>query len=284
MDDPSGSAKTVRRPPARRLSSVSSLLRRIKAEVRSRIDGARLRRRVERGFRLVPERELEACYKHIIRRLQAEAGEEALGDYLEFGVCHGASMACMHRVADSLELGGVRLVGFDSFAGLPPEADQPEEGPWWRGYYRSERRFTEQFLTDAGVDWNRTTLIEGWFDDTLTEEVRQRHHLRKASVIMIDCDIYASARRALDFCAPLIAERAVILFDDWHADDLAARGLGEKRAFDQFLAANPDLAAERLPSYAKNAEVFMVRRRSQSPSKLGLYLFDLSFCASWIAA
>jgi hypothetical protein len=268
MDDTSGSAKAMRRPPqippAGKLTSLSSVFRRVKAEIRSRIEGAKLQRRVEQGFRLVPERELEICYEHVIRRLQAEAGGEPLGDYLEFGVCHGASMACMHRVAGALGLGDIRFIGFDSFAGLPPEADEPEEGPWRRGYYRSARGFTEQFLTDAGIDWKRTTLIEGWFDDTLTEETRQRHHLRKAGVIMIDCDLYSSARRALDFCAPLIVERAVILFDDWHAADLAERGLGEKRAFDEFLAANPDLAAERLPSYTKNAEVFLVRRVAES--------------------
>jgi hypothetical protein len=268
MDDTSGSAKAMRRPSqillAGKLTSLSSVLRRFKAIIRSRIEGAKLQRRVKQGFRLVPERELETCFEHAIRCLQTEAGGEPLGDYLEFGVCHGASMACMHRVAGALGLGDIRFIGFDSFAGLPPEADKPEEGPWWSGYYRSNRGFTEQFLTDAGIDWKRTTLIEGWFDDTLTEETRQRHHLRKAGVIMIDCDIYSSARRALDFCAPLIVERAVILFDDWHAADLAARGLGEKRAFDEFLAANPDLAAERLPSYTKNAEVFLVRRVAES--------------------
>ena len=35
---------------------------------------------------------------------------------------------------------------------------------------------------------------------------------------MIDCDIYSSARTALDFCGPLIRDRAVLVFDDWPGD------------------------------------------------------------------
>jgi hypothetical protein len=266
-----------------RSEDVYSALRRVRATVRSHILGVRLGYRVKRGYRLVPERELEACYERAIGRLQAEANGQPLGDYLEFGVCHGSSMACMHRVSAAMRLTDIRLVGFDSFAGLPPEADHPDEGPWRPGYFRSYRGFTERFLNDAGVDWARTVLVEGWFDQTLTERTRCRHRLRKAGVIMIDCDLYSSARQALEFCGPLIADRVVILFDDWHAGGLAARGLGEKRAFDEFMAVNPDLSAERLLSYSANAEVFLVRRAHPGLSKLALHFFDFSLCASLMA-
>lgn len=63
---------------------------------------------------------------------------------------------------------------------------------------------------------------------------------------MIDCDIYSSARTALGFCAPLIQNWAVVLFDDWNSGGLAAKGLGERGAFEEFMAGNPDLQAKEL--------------------------------------
>ncbi|MEX2617713.1 MAG: class I SAM-dependent methyltransferase [Alphaproteobacteria bacterium] len=238
----------------------SKFLRRVKILANSHIQGVKLRREVERGFRLVPEKELEDCYRAAFQRLREEDPHEPRGDYLEFGVCHGASMACMHRVIRELRLSGIRLIGFDSFEGLPPEADQPGQGTWRPGEYRSSVSFTRNFLTKAGIDWTRTALVKGWFRDTLTAETRARYGITRASVIMIDCDIYSSAREALEFCESLIRDRAVILFDDWHSGNLAARGMGEKRAFDEFLADHPDLTVTPLPSYAKNAEVFLVQQ------------------------
>jgi len=247
--------------PAWKDNAVYDSLRRMKRAAEARIHSARLRRRVEQGFRLVPERALEACLTRAVQRLQAEDPAEPRGAYLEFGVCHGASMACMHRVSRALGLSRLRLFGFDSFEGLPPEAASPDEGPWQPGQYRCSLGFARNFLDEAGVDWARTTLIKGWFRDTLTLNTCAEHRIHRASVIMIDCDICASAREALAFCAPLIKKRAVILFDDWHASGLAERGLGEKRAFEEFLADNPQFHASPLPGYGENAEVFLLQRR-----------------------
>lgn len=238
-------------------------LRRAKAMIRSHLLGARMQRRVERdGFRLVPERALESSFRNAVRLLQAEMPGDPLGDYVEFGVCHGASMACMHRVAHELELEHMRLIGFDSFEGLPPEADNPGEGTWRPGEFRSQISFTRRFLAKAGVDWSRTTLVKGWFRDTLTEDAYARLDLKKAGIIMVDCDIYSSARLALDFCRPLIGDAAVVLFDDWNAGGLAARNMGEKAAFDRFLRAHPEFSARELPSYTDNAKVFLLRREA----------------------
>ena len=51
------------------------------------------------------------------------------------------------------------------------------------------------------------TLVAGWFDDTLNEATIQKHRITKASVIMIDCDLYSSTKAALDFCARFIKRR-----------------------------------------------------------------------------
>ena len=251
-------------PPELKRTPVYRALRWTRRRTLTRLESLKLQRRALRGRALVPEAALEACYVALLRDLRMAAPGEPLGDYLEFGVCHGASLACMHRALASLAIPEVRLFGFDSFAGLPPEAETDEGSVWFPGQYRSSLAFTRRFLDRAGVDWGRVTLIKGWFQDTLTEAAIARHAIRKASVIMVDCDIYSSARQALAFCEPLIRDRAAILFDDWRsAGDLAARGLGEKRAFDEFLAEHPDIAAVEVESYTANAAVFMVSRTAR---------------------
>lgn len=248
-------------PGSWRAGRVSPLLKRVKVAVSSRVKSERLLHRVRNGFRLVPEEAYEACVERLLDRLQEEDPREPRGDYLEFGVCHGASVACMYRVTERRGLTSMRLFGFDSFEGLPAEAAAPEEGPWQPGQYRSPIDFTRRFLDAGGIDWQRTELIKGWFSDTLTDETRERYGISHASVIMVDCDIYSSASEALRFCAPLIHERAAILFDDWHAAGLAERGQGEKRAFHEFLGAHPEFEAIPEPAYGRNSEAFILHRR-----------------------
>lgn len=234
--------------------------------VRRLLWGWLLQVRVRNGFRLVPERALEASYIRALALLIEQGGRDGLGDYLEFGVAYGGSMACMSRALDAVGATGSRLIGFDSFEGLPVGTEQEDAGVWKAGQFRVERRFAERFLREQGVDMTRVTLVEGWFADTLNDDTRRRLELSKASVVMVDCDLRSSARDALEFCAPLIRDRAVVVFDDWHAAGLAARNLGEKRAFQEFLDHHPEFEVERLSagvfgSYTADAEIFLVSRR-----------------------
>jgi O-methyltransferase len=207
---------------------------------------------------LVPEEPLLRCGLDAIEALRRHVPDEAFGDYLEFGVSRGTSLATMHRALAEAGLGRVRLFGFDSFLGLPPEA--ATQG-WSPGAFMSTLGATRRYLTRAGVDWDRVTLVKGFFRDTLTEETRARLGLRKASLIMVDCDIYSAARECLRFCEPLIADRAVLFFDDWGNDPE-----GERRAFREFLAAFPDLSAEPLRAYIPAARVFLLTRRTRPGS------------------
>jgi O-methyltransferase len=80
----------------------------------------RTQRRALAGQGLVPEQKLTASFVDAIQRLRDLNGGEDIGDYLEFGVCYGSSMACMHDALVKTKTSGVRQFGFDSFEGLPP--------------------------------------------------------------------------------------------------------------------------------------------------------------------
>jgi O-methyltransferase len=200
---------------------------------------------------LVPADALEPKYRAALSLLREHLGPNvAMGDYLEFGVCHGTSMLCMHNALQRESVAGVRLFGFDSFDGLPEEANHDDEGAWRAGWFKSSYDLTRQRLDKSGIDWNRTKLVKGWFSDTCTDAFLSENAIKRASVIMIDCDMYLSAKQALTFCAPLIDDGTIFFFDDWDSGGkkrLSDNNLGERRAFNEFLDEHPELVAAELP-------------------------------------
>jgi O-methyltransferase len=211
--------------------------------------------------RLLPESiEFRTLIGRGLRDLAARHGRESLGDYLEFGVYNGTSLTCVFREVVSLGLDQVRLFGFDSFQGFPPTAAEEDDGRWQPGRCHSPLEFTKAVLEAEGVDLSRATLVPGWFSETLNENTRQTHSIAKASVIMIDCDLYSSTREALRFSMPLIADEALVLFDEWTISRMPDKTLGEKRAFHEFLEEHSNFTAVPYGQYAKRSQAFMVTR------------------------
>jgi O-methyltransferase len=210
----------------------------------------------------VPERELEKAYRDALDRLALTAGRDEVGEYLEFGVYVGTSLLCMHRASRALGLESLRLYGFDSFQGLPQVTATEGLGVWQPGWMRADYSLVREQLTRNGIDWGRTTLVPGWFEETLVPGLAHELGIKKAGIIMIDCTIYSAAHTALTFCAPLIRDRAVVFLDEWNLEALGgpANVSGERRAFEEFLAGNPDLRAEELPPYSGASKVFLVTR------------------------
>jgi O-methyltransferase len=230
--------------------------------VEDRLRSRDLKKKIDDGHTLVDLDELRREYRKAVEHLHATEGTDAIGDYLEFGVYYGASLACMHDVYEELGNRSARLIGFDSFEGLPAEAGEDDDGLWKPGQFRASYAVARDHLSGRNVDWERITLVRGWFDETLTAETRMEHRLERASLIMVDCDMYSSAKLALGFCAPLIRGQAIVFFDDWNSRGLADSDLGEKRAFGEFLDMNPQLRAEPFGEYSyfgkPNGRVFRV--------------------------
>jgi O-methyltransferase len=205
---------------------------------------------------LVPEDAFTSCVSQAVKKLRELEPREEFGDYLEFGVSRGTSLACVHRVLQRENLKQVRLIGFDSFQGMPPGSDV--EG-WVEGAFYSTQAASRRYLESQGVSFTRVILVEGWFSQTLNPQTRADLKLGKASLIMIDCDIYSASKEALAFCEPHISEHAVIMFDDWGAA-LKNGTIGQKEAFEEFVEAHPNMRAEPLSAYSENSRVFLVRR------------------------
>ncbi len=208
---------------------------------------------------LVPSDELMEAQRAGLRwLLQEQPG--GIGDYVEFGVYQGTSLACFHHVSRELGLAQMRLFGFDSFAGLPPQAELEDNGVWHTGQYRCSLNYTRAYLDTAGVDWERVKLIKGWFSETAHPHMAADYGIHHASFVMIDCDLYSSTVEALRFIAPLLRQRAVLIFDDWAVDGLDTANLGQKKAFEEFLSANPEWVVDPMPPYHSAARVFTLQR------------------------
>ena len=216
-----------------------------------------LMRRLAPPKPLVPEQAFYASVCSAIDELRERVPATQFGDYLEFGVNRGTSLACAYRALLSKELSHVRLIGFDSFQGLPPEA--ADEG-WVPGDFKSSYEATRAYLASMGVDMRRVTLVEGWFNQTCTEETKIRLSLKKASLIMVDCDIYSASRDVLRYVEPLIRDHAIVICDDWDART-GYEQRGQSDAFEEFLQEHPQLSAQPLPSYRPLSRIFLVSRR-----------------------
>lgn len=203
---------------------------------------------------LVIVEELKPQYQKALRMLVEILSPNRLGDYLEFGVCYGTSMLCMFEALKEQRIENVRLFGFDSFEGLPPSVADDITNNWRPGDFSSSLEFTSQKLTKKGIDWTRTNLIKGWYSETLTDDNKKKYGINKASIIMIDCDLYSSAKEALKFCAPMIKDITIIFFDDWAEEEI-----GEKKAFNEFLKENAKFQVEELGSYRPAGKIFMLQ-------------------------
>jgi hypothetical protein len=168
----------------------------------------------------------------------------------------------MHHVLTDVGLDNVRLFGFDSFQGFPPDAAEEDEGRWQPGRCCSPLELTQAVLNSEGIESDRVTLVPGWFSDTLNDRTRAEYRIAKSSVIMIDCDLYSSTKQALAFCAPLIRDEALVLFDEYYPTGLGGKHLGERKAFHEFLQKFPCFDAIPFGQYAQRTQAFLVYRNS----------------------
>jgi hypothetical protein len=129
--------------------------------------------------------------------------------YLEFGVFEGRSMRWW---SGNLKNANARLLGFDSFEGLPED--------WRPGIGKGA------FGTGGPptIDDSRVEFVAGWFDETLP---RFRLPPHDQLIVNIDCDLYASAATVLRWLEPRLTSGALIYFDELPDRDHEMRALFE---------------------------------------------------------
>ena len=167
------------------------------------------------------------------------------GDYLEFGCYDGGSLAsCFEASRRQKTLDSMRFFVFDSFQGLPEPKGPDANGllVYKKGDYTCDLDSFKRNLKRQGVDLSHVTCTPGWYNETLNEELKRRLSIKRAAVILIDCDLYESTVPVLDFIADYIQDGTVLIFDDWFSYK-GRMDCGEARAFRQWLEKNPAIQA-----------------------------------------
>ena len=153
------------------------------------------------------------------------------GDYMEFGAHDLTTFRNMLTAYDVCCLDqrfpDTRFYAFDIFGSLANasrealESIAPIEGDHqYFANFMTEGDLLErhlQYVRDHGLFEERCTLVQGLFEDTLTEErrVRYRDSGRRIGFAFVDVNIWPSYKSVLEFIYPLMAENSYIYMDEF---------------------------------------------------------------------
>jgi len=184
------------------------------------------------------------------------------GSYLEFGCASGGSLIdIFHSAKRFPRMSTMQFFIFDSFLGLPEPSGL--DGDEFRRYQKGDfacsvDRYTTN-IRKAGVDLSRIRCIQGWYAETLNEKLKRELPIRKASIVLIDCDLYESTVPVLHFITDYIQNGTVLIFDDWYSYK-GRLDHGEAKAFKEWLAKNPSIQATEYHKAGRTMTSFIMQR------------------------
>lgn len=191
--------------------------------------------------------------------------ERVKGDYLEFGVARGLTFISAYYLNQKLNSSIKNFYAFDSFKGFPePKGVDKVFERFKKGKEHWPIEEFQKNLKRKKVDLEKVQIIEGFFEEVLTEQLQNKFKKEavKAAVVWIDCDLYQSAKEALIFAQPFLQQGTVVIFDDW----LCYRGdpeKGEQRATKEFLEDYPNIALVPYKDFGVVGKSFIVSKKSK---------------------
>lgn len=159
------------------------------------------------------------------------------GDIVEFGAWHGATTLLWAKLLTLWAPGtSKRVHAFDRWeGGFEPAqwtaADAPHAAPQYAGTYRGELDVLQQML-DLYDLTERVVLHQGLIEGTWP---CARTSIARVSLVLLDVDLYAPTRAALDGLHERTVPGTLILADEYGHPDWP----GETAAVDEFLSAHP---------------------------------------------
>lgn len=211
------------------------------------------------GVTLVPAKKLTERFKAAL----AVTDSEEPGAYIEFGVFNGLSMGCMLRAIKSTSI-QLKTIGIDSFRGLPEKVLDDDGGIWQPGQFTCSFSQMENCMRNRGDDPDQVHFEKAWYDDLTLDRMGELLDGRVPKIIMVDCDAYSSARRALELVTPFLREKTVIFFDDWRLHNVDLEHGGEFRAFEEWLKEHQQFRELSFKSYSRKAEAFIIEKAQAS--------------------
>jgi len=209
-------------------------------------------RKRARSFRL-----REICFN--LLRSEASQGRDLLKGhgYYEFGMFRGFSFWFAEQLSREYAGSDFRLMGFDSFEGLPQPQLASEAAVFKKGDFRGTYEAVTKNLAKWKTDASRISLYRGFYSRELFEKLRKEASFPPVSICLVDVDLYESCIPVLDFIKDYLVPGSILLFDDYNqlGEDNTA---GERRALIEFERRNPGFRKEHLFDYGWEGVAFRV--------------------------
>ena len=160
---------------------------------------------------------------------------ELPGDIVECGVGHGHSLfkLCCLSIYENKNRS---IYGFDSFEGFPEPTSEdishrkPKKGEWKIANPSEIKEFllNEGHLDKSFINSN-VKLIKGFFKSTLP-----KYQGDKIALLHLDVDLYQSYKETLEYFWPKVANKGVVLFDEYKQEDSLYKFPGAAEAIDEY--------------------------------------------------
>ena len=162
-------------------------------------------------------------------------------NYYEFGTGEGNTLKlflrALRKVSKELnvQVDNFNIFLFDSFEGLSEYGGSADKNPAWqkgqfKGTIEEIKSNIDKFLPEIAPN---VKFIKGYYEKTLTVQLRNSLIDYPPSVVNVDVDYYTSAKTVLEWVYPLTQDGTIFYFDDiW--EYLGNLSKGEYRAIDEF--------------------------------------------------
>jgi hypothetical protein len=171
---------------------------------------------------------LSALESWFLAALEKQALEEKQGwspseNYYEFGVGWGGTLTAYIKALSLFCRENRRnfykyhIFGFDSFEGLPGKKGfQDDHAAYWKGAFSHSVDEINEKIRKYGIDLKqgKINLIKGFYEDSLTSELRNRLKKWPPSIVTIDVDYYSSTKIVLEWLRPILPSGCLFYFDD----------------------------------------------------------------------
>jgi O-methyltransferase len=207
-------------------------------------------------------------YSVMMHVFEFAAKSDIDGCFMEFGTFRGESLTKAYHAykywLGKAQQNGWRMreqnmYAFDSFEGLPNlSASDQQRGyaVFSGGQYACSKQEVIKNLTKENVDISAIKMVKGFFDQSLTDELKESIS-DKAIVIHIDVDLYSSCVSVLDFIRNFIQDGTVVIFDDYYCFR-ANKNFGVRKAYEEWLAKNPDIQSQTYLNYGWSGKIFIL--------------------------
>lgn len=172
------------------------------------------------------------------------------GDYAEFGSHTGTTFGLAYQeykkavkhlsflsYASTIDR---KFWALDSFRGLPAPKGIEDEHPYWiEGNLSTGVDEFYSACASKGVPKDAIEIVEGYYDQTLVDDITSRKLPQNVALAYIDCDMYSSVLTVLKFLLPRLKHGMILAFDDYHVYS-SRQVSGARRASVEIFSRNPD--------------------------------------------